>query len=69
MLSCLQESDSNPLVTGVRQHEYQLIIDTLRETGGSRKDAAQQLGISPRTLRYKLAKMREDGVDLDAMLG
>ncbi len=61
--------DSNPLVAGVRQHEYQLIIDTLRETGGSRKDAAQQLGISPRTLRYKLAKMREDGVDLDAMLG
>ena len=62
-------SDANPLVAGVRQHEYQLIIDTLRETGGSRKDAAQQLGISPRTLRYKLAKMREDGVDLDAMLG
>lgn len=62
-------SDANPLVAGVRQHEYQLIIDTLRETGGSRKDAALQLGISPRTLRYKLAKMREDGVDLDAMLG
>ena len=62
-------TDANPLVAGVRQHEYQLIIDTLRETGGSRKDAAQQLGISPRTLRYKLAKMREDGVDLDAMLG
>ena len=31
-------------------------------------DAAEKLGISPRTLRYKLAKMRESGFDLDAAL-
>ncbi|WP_210395750.1 sigma-54-dependent transcriptional regulator [Motiliproteus sediminis] len=52
----------------LRQHEFQLIIEALRGTGGSRKDAAEKLGISPRTLRYKLAQMRESGLDLDALL-
>lgn len=52
----------------LRQHEYQLIIDALRATGGSRKEAAEKLEISPRTLRYKLAKIREAGIDLDALL-
>lgn len=54
---------------GMRQHEFQLIIDALKATHGSRKDAAENLGISPRTLRYKLAKMRELGLDLDKLLG
>lgn len=54
---------------GMRQHEFQLIIDALKLTHGSRKDAAENLGISPRTLRYKLAKMRELGLDLDKLLG
>ena len=54
---------------GMRQHEFQLIIDALKATHGSRKDAAENLGISPRTLRYKLAKMREMGLDLDKLLG
>ncbi|MGH1462502.1 MAG: sigma-54-dependent transcriptional regulator [Neptuniibacter sp.] len=53
----------------MRQHEYQLIIDALRSTRGSRKEASEKLGISPRTLRYKLAKMREIGLDLDKLLG
>lgn len=48
----------------MRQHEFQMIIDTLKSTKGSRKEAASKLGISPRTLRYKLAKMRELGLDL-----
>lgn len=52
----------------LRQHEYQLIIDALRATGGSRKEAAEKLEISPRTLRYKLAKIREAGIDLEALL-
>ena len=33
-----------------------------------RKLAAERLGISPRTLRYKLAQMREHGIDLDSEL-
>ncbi|MFP8965863.1 sigma-54-dependent transcriptional regulator [Pokkaliibacter sp. CJK22405] len=47
-------------------HEFQLIVEALKSTRGSRKDAADKLGISPRTLRYKLAKMRESGFELDS---
>lgn len=52
----------------MKQHEYQLIIDALRSHGGSRKDASATLGISPRTLRYKLAQMRDSGIDVDGLL-
>jgi two-component system response regulator FlrC len=46
----------------VRNHEEQLILNALRVEQGSRKEAAARLGISPRTLRYKLARMRELGL-------
>lgn len=62
------EVDSGQLGADLRLHEFQLIIDTLRATNGSRKEASDKLAISPRTLRYKLAKMREAGIDLDAEL-
>ncbi|GAA0688809.1 sigma-54-dependent response regulator transcription factor FleR [Marinobacterium maritimum] len=52
----------------LKQHEYQLIVEALKATSGSRKEAAEKLGISPRTLRYKLARMREEGIDLESML-
>ncbi len=45
----------------LRSVEEQLIVDALRN-GGSKKEAASILGISPRTLRYKLQKLREAGV-------
>ncbi len=41
--------------------EFQIILDTLIECGGSRQQCAEKLGMSPRTLRYKLSKMREAG--------
>ncbi len=50
----------------LRQREYQLILDALQADGGSRKAAAERLGISPRTLRYKLARMREQGIPVPA---
>ena len=56
------------LGAGVRQREYQLIIDVLRAERGKRKEAADKLGISPRTLRYKLAQMRDAGLDVEASL-
>lgn len=56
------------LGSDMRHHEFQLIIDALKATGGSRKEAAERLDISPRTLRYKLAKIREAGIDLDQLL-
>jgi two-component system response regulator FlrC len=44
--------------------EGQLILDALNRGGGSRKRAAEILGISPRTLRYKLARLRHAGVSV-----
>ncbi len=52
------------LEEGLRDHEYQLILDALNH--GSRQAAAKKLGISPRTLRYKLARMREAGYPIPA---
>ncbi len=48
----------------LKSHEYELILKALENGNGSRKQAAEQLGISPRTLRYKLAKMRELGLEI-----
>ena len=52
----------------VRQREFRIIIETLRKERGRRNRAAEQLGISARTLRYKLAQMRDAGIDLDSEL-
>jgi two-component system response regulator FlrC len=51
------------LGSDLKAHEQRLILDALRE-GGSRKAAAEKLGISARTLRYKLARMREAGIEI-----
>ena len=50
----------------LKNHEYQLIVEALEVDHGNRKAAAQRLGISPRTLRYKLAKMRDQGIAIPA---
>lgn len=52
----------------LRRREFQMIIDTLRTERGRRKEAAERLGISPRTLRYKLAQMRDAGMDVEGYL-
>lgn len=56
--------DSSALNKDLKLREFQIIIDTLREEGGKKKQTAERLGISPRTLRYKLAQMREVGIDV-----
>ncbi len=56
--------DSGALNNDLKSREYELILKALRKDHGSRKKAAEQLGISPRTLRYKLAKMREYGMEI-----
>ncbi|MDX1589445.1 MAG: sigma-54 dependent transcriptional regulator [Oleiphilaceae bacterium] len=61
-------SQGNDLGNDLRQREFQIIIDTLRHERGRRKQAAERLGISPRTLRYKLAQIRDSGIDLDQAL-
>ena len=58
--------DASLLGSELRHQEHQIILDTLVSCNGKRKDVAEKLGISPRTLRYKLARMREDGIELPA---
>lgn len=44
--------------------EREHILATLKEVSGSRKRAVEKLGISERTLRYKLQQYREEGHDV-----
>ena len=39
----------------------QHILDVLKSVSGSRKKAVEKLGISERTLRYKLQQYRDEG--------
>ncbi len=48
----------------LKLQEHQIILDTLHACRGSRKDVAERLGISPRTLRYKIARMRDSGIQI-----
>lgn len=59
---------SGALGDDLRRREFELILDTLRAEHGRRKETADRLGISARTLRYKLAQMRDAGMDLEALL-
>lgn len=60
------EEDNSRLGSELRHQEHQIILDTLTACKGKRKDVAEKLGISPRTLRYKLARMRDQGIDVPA---
>ena len=58
------EDLSGQLHTDLKDRETEVIIETLKAFAGSRKKTAEKLGISPRTLRYKLAKLRDLGTEL-----
>ena len=51
--------------SNMKDLEREHILRTLREVGGSRKKAVAKLGISERTLRYKLQQYREEGFSVD----
>jgi two-component system response regulator FlrC len=48
----------------VQLSEARAIIDTLEACGGNRLRAARELGISERTLRYRLASFRDAGIEI-----
>jgi two-component system response regulator FlrC len=50
----------------VHEQEHRIILATMKACANRRKDVAERLGISDRTLRYKLARMKEHGIDLPA---
>ena len=55
---------AGPARASGQSEKEQMILDALRNGHGSRKQAAEILGISPRTLRYKLQKLREAGISV-----
>ena len=58
------EAVAGTLSNIVQIHEFAAIRETLAECKGSRIETARKLGISERTLRYRLAKAREQGDDI-----
>lgn len=62
----LQVVENDPTLGNiVRMSEYQAIRETLAQCGGSRTETARRLGISERTLRYRLARIRDEVGDID----
>lgn len=57
-------SNAGALGEDLKQHEFDMIVTALRKERGSRKNTAQRLGLSPRTLRYKIARLRDQGLDV-----
>ncbi|WP_438971097.1 sigma-54-dependent transcriptional regulator [Methylophaga sp.] len=53
----------------LRSQEQRHIIDVLEQNNGSRRLSAKELGISERTLRYKIARFREQGIDIPEKIG
>jgi len=51
----------------LKERERELILATLRITAGSRKLAAERLGISARTLRHKLQQFKASGVEVPGL--
>jgi two-component system response regulator FlrC len=63
----LESREPVTLTSDLKDREYRVILEALQS--GSRQSAAERLGISPRTLRYKLAQMREAGYQVDKKVG
>ncbi|HEY6453534.1 MAG TPA: sigma-54 dependent transcriptional regulator [Steroidobacteraceae bacterium] len=55
---------SGALAETLARAEQNIILEALR-THETRERIAERLGISPRTLRYKLARLRRAGIDCD----
>lgn len=56
--------DNGNLSAVVRQNEFDIILTALTESNGSRKETCGKLGIKGRTLRYKIAKMKQLGYSI-----
>ena len=64
-INATTENDTaGQLQNDLKDREAEVIIETLKAFSGSRKKTAEKLGISPRTLRYKVAKLRDAGVEI-----
>ncbi|MFK8053592.1 MAG: sigma-54-dependent transcriptional regulator [Woeseiaceae bacterium] len=59
-----QAPTSGDLTHDLRLVEHKLILKALDQDAGNREAAARTLGISPRTLRYKIARLRDAGLTI-----
>lgn len=59
----------NSLNDDLRSHEQRHIIEALENNNGARRATANELGISERTLRYKITRFREQGVEIPEKVG
>lgn len=48
----------------LKAREVELILTALKRNNGHRQKTADDLNLSPRTLRYKLARLKEQGVEI-----
>ncbi len=55
-------SSSSSLGDDLRSHEQRHILEALEKNNCSRRLTAKELGISERTLRYKISSFREQGI-------
>ncbi|MDX1573442.1 MAG: sigma-54 dependent transcriptional regulator [Methylophaga sp.] len=62
------QTEDNP-ESDLRGHEQRHILDTLSKYRGSRRQTAKELGISERTLRYKISRFREQGIAIPGKAG
>jgi len=60
------ETSPGALAESLALAEQRIILEALR-TNETRERIAERLGISPRTLRYKLARLRRAGIDCDEL--
>jgi two-component system response regulator FlrC len=62
------QNNSEGLQRSVEENEFRIIAEMVDKTK-TKQEAAKKLGISDRTLRYKLAKMRDRGFSLSRLAG
>lgn len=63
LLPMVDSNEQIDLSTAVKSSEYQAIMAAIQSTS-NRSEAATKLGISPRSLRYKMAQIRDRGLPM-----
>lgn len=66
-LAACNRMSASSLANNVQKHEDQQLLDALHNAEGDRYQVAQQLQINPRTLRHKIARLRELGHAIPAV--
>ena len=59
-------ASAGALARSLEATERELLLEALKDPQSTRRLVAERLGISPRTLRYKLARLRAAGVSVPA---